>query len=357
MAVRVGVIGAGTFGTVHLRVYKQQLEPAGKVKLVAFSDMVPEILEKQQKAFDVKGYADYHKMLAEQELDAVSVVTPDPYHEQPCIDVANSGRHVLVEKPLATSVAGCDRIIEAAKKSNVLLQVDFHKRFDPDHQELERIIQEGKLGTIQYGHVHMEEQILVPTVWFKKWAHLSSSSWYLGVHFYDVVRWQLKSNARRVYAKGHKGKLLNEYGIDAYDSIQALVEFENGTTVCFDTSWILPNGFEALTNQYLRMLGTKGMWEADSQNRGVEACYEEEGQKTHNVHFLREYRDKQGRMRLYGYGVDSIVDFIDNVIALKNGATLKDLEGKYPSGEDGREVSRIAEAVDKSIATGQVIEL
>jgi len=322
---------------------------------------VGEIRKKQEQAFGVKGYADYTEMLRKEDLDAVSVVTPDPYHAQPCIDVANSGRHILVEKPLATSVADCDRIIEAAKRNNVLLQVDFHKRFDPDHQELEKRIREGLLGKIQYGHVHMEEKILVPTVWFKNWAHLSNSSLYLGIHFYDVVRWQLKSNAKRVYAKGHKGKLLQEHNIDTYDSIQSLVEFENGATVCFDTSWILPNSFEALTNQYIRVLGTKGMWEADSQNRGVEACYEDagedSGQRTHNVHFIREYPDKEGRMRLFGYGVDSIVDFIDNVIALKNGATLKDLEGKYPSGEDGREATKIAEATDKSIATGEVIEL
>jgi predicted dehydrogenase len=202
----------------------------------------------------------------------------------------------------------------------------------------------------------MEDQIVVPRDWFPGWAPKSSPGWFLGVHFYDLVRWILKSNATRVYATGVKGKL-QSLGVDTYDSIQAKVEFDNGASVTFDTSWILPENFEAIVNQGLRLVGSEGAWEVDTQDRGCIGTSNAEGMRTYNTHFLMETKDKKGRPIYSGYGISSILDFAENVAFLKDGGTLKDLAGSYPSGEDGREVTRIAVAVHESVRTGEVIKL
>lgn len=79
--------------------------------------------------------------------------------------------------------------------------------------------------------------------------------------------------------------------------------------------------------------------------------------KTYNNNFLREATDKQGRRIFKGYGIESIEDFAYNVQSLKDGKTVKDLEGSYPSGEDGLEVTKIAAAVHESARTGKTIEI
>src|SRR5207302_566555 len=141
------------------------------------------------------------------------------------------------------------------------------------------------------------------------WAGESSPAWFLGVHFYDLVRWMIKSDAAEVYARAQKEKLANELGIDALDSISAHVTFLNGAQFAFQTSWILPRSFEAIVNQGIRLVGTDGLWEVDSQSRGSQSCLGEGGMQTWNSNANREYEDVRGRIRLGGYVIESIQEF------------------------------------------------
>ncbi len=356
MAVKVAVIGAGKFGEVHLKTFKQ-LEMFGVAELKGFATIRQEEIDKFEPIYGVKGYLDYKGMLDSVEVDAVTVVTPDFLHREIAVHAANLGKHVLVEKPLDVTVEGCTGMIEAAKKNNVLLQVDFHKRYDPDHMAVEAGIREGKLGDILYGSAYMEDRVNVPVDWFPGWAPHGSSGWFLGSHFVDLFRWLIKSDGASVHATGSKKKLLNEFDIDMYDSVSALVVFKNGVSFGLDTSWILPRSFEAGVNQAMRIVGTKGVWEVDSQDRGDRSCFEDEGMRTWNQHFMREEKDKQGRTIYRGYGIESIADFAHNVAFLQKGGTIEQLAGKYPSGEDGREVTRIVAAIHKSVETGEVVKL
>jgi len=332
------------------------MEYEGKAELVCCSDRTEARLKQRTEEFDIRGYTDYRQMLEKEELDAVSVCTPDHLHRQVALDAFAAGLHVLVEKPLDVTVEGCLEIIEAAEKAGKFLQVDFHKRYDPYHQEVERLAREGYFGQFQYGYVHMEDRIEVPRDWFPKWAPSSSPAWFLGVHFYDLVRWILKSNAARVYATGMKGKLTS-LGIDTYDSIQAKIEFENGVSVVFDTSWILPDRFEAVVNQSLRLVGTEGFLEVDSQDRGALLSTFAEGSLTINMGFLQQTTDPFGRTLYKGYGIESITDFIENLSFLEQGGKIETLKGRYPDGYDGLEVTRMAFAIHESIASGKIVTI
>lgn len=356
MPVRIGVVGAGKFGQMHLDAYTQ-LGYIGVAELAAIAESNAVRAEQLRETVSCPVYASHEEMIERADLDGISVATPDHLHRQVAIDAATAGLHVLVEKPLDITIEGCEQIIQAASKSGVLLQVDFHKRYDPDHMAIERRVQAGELGEILYGAVHMEDRIEVPTEWFPHWAPNSSPAWFLGVHFYDLVRWIVKSEAKRVYATGRKQTLLNDYGVDTYDCINAKVEFENGSTFMFDTSWILPKSFEAVVNQELRIVGTKGVLECDSQYRGMRSCLTSEGMSTYNNNFRRDGVDKQGRRLAKGYGIESIEDFAYNVAFLKSGGQISELQGCWASGRDGLEVTRIAVAIHQSISTGKVVEL
>ena len=356
MPVKIAVIGAGKFGEVHLKTFKQ-LERFGVAELKAFATIKQEEIDKFEPVYGVKGYLDYKEMLERVETDAASIVTPDFLHREMSVYAANLGKHVLVEKPLDVTVEGCTEIIQAAKRNNVLLQVDFHKRYDPDHMAVEAGVRAGKLGDILYGSAYMEDRIEVPVDWFPDWAPHGSPAWFLGSHFIDLIRWIIKSDGASVYATGTKKRLLPEFGIDMYESVTALVTFKNGAAFTFEVSWILPRNFEAVVNQAMRIVGTKGVWEVDSQDRGDRSCFEDEGMRTWNNNFMREEKDKLGRTIYRGYGVDSIADFAYNVKFLQEGGTIEQLAGKYPSGEDGREVTRIVAAMHESLETGELVRL
>ena len=356
MAIKVGVVGAGIFGVNHLNAFKQ-LSFLGVAELAAVSEINEERAKWVEAVYGCKVYRDYNEMLADANIDAVTVVTPDHLHKPITLAAAAAGKHILVEKPLDVTVEGCRAMVEAARTAGVLLQVDFHKRYDPEHMAMERRVSAGELGEILYGSVCMEDRIEVPSEWLARWAPSSSPGWFLGTHFYDLVRWVIKSDAKTVFARGHKGLLRDEYGIDTWDAINATVEFENGAVVSFDTSWILPKSFEAIVNQEIRLVGTKGVWEIDSQYRGSRSCIVEEGMRTWNNNFMRESTDKQGRTIYKGYGIESIEDFAYNVQAIKNGASIESLAGTYPSGEDGLQVTKIGVAVHQSAVSGNVVEI
>ncbi len=356
MPVKVAVIGAGKFGQTHLDVFTQ-LEKTGVARLAAIAEADPGRAAGLRSRYHCPVYVDYRDMLARESLDAVTIATPDHLHREIAVAAAEAGKHILVEKPLDVTVAGAEAMVGAARKAGVLLQVDFHKRFDPDHQAIERRVRAGDLGEILYGNVHMEDRIEVPLTWFPQWAAFSSPAWFLGVHFYDLVRWILKSEARTVLATGRKACLLKDHGIDAYDCVNAKVGYENGAEFTFDTSWVLPAGFEAVVNQGIRIVGTKGVFECDSQDRGSRSCIEGEGMATYNNNFMRQAVDRDGGPVLRGYGVESIEDFAGNVAFLKGGGRLEDLKGVWASGEDGLEVTRLAVAVHESLAKGQTVRL
>lgn len=355
MTIRMGIVGLGTFGINHLRAFSQ-LRRDGKVATLAACDVNEKLLEERLKVFEFKPYQRVQEMLDQENLDAVTVVTPDHLHKGIALEALRRGLHCLVEKPLDVSAQGCLEMVQEAEKRGCLLQVDFHKRFDPYHIELKREVDSGKIGEVEYGYVHMEDRIEVPRDWFPQWACRSSPVWFLGVHFFDLFRWIVGKEATRAYASGVKKRLVG-LGVDTWDSVQAHVSFGPECHASFDTSWILPDRFEAVVNQGIRLVGTHGIVEVDSQDRGARGCVEGQGMKTYNPGFLIEKKDKSGREVWEGYGVGSIADFAENVAFLKAGGFLTQLAGTYPSGRDGLEATRIALAIHESIQTGQPVDI
>jgi predicted dehydrogenase len=365
-APRIGVVGVGTFGINHLRCFRQ-LGYVGAAELVAACDLNEALLEERRKEFVFNPYTSVTEMLEKENLDGITVVTPDPFHKAVVLEAAAAGVNVLCEKPLDVTCDGCQEMIDACEKAGVFLMVDFHKRYDEYHIAMKQKIDAGDFGTIQYGYSHMEDRIEVPKDWFPGWAVKSSPAWFLGIHFYDLARYFLEANGTEVWATGCKGRL-SSLGVDTWDSVSAKVAFSNGATVAFDTSWILPYEFEAVVNQGIRMVGTHGMLECDSQDRGTITCISPDapgvvsgataraGMETHNKSFLRQKFDKQGREIWEGYGMDSIADFAYNVGVLLDGGKIADLSG-YPTGQDGLEATRIAQGVHRSLEVGGLVKL
>jgi predicted dehydrogenase len=142
--LRVGVIGVGSMGQNHLRIYSGLAD----VSLVAIADTNKKLLDESARQYNISGYTDYFEMLKKENLDIVSVVVPTKFHHKVATDVISCGIHVLVEKPLAPTVRECKELIAAAGKKNVILGVGHIERFNPVITELKKQLSGNKLGKV-----------------------------------------------------------------------------------------------------------------------------------------------------------------------------------------------------------------
>ena len=124
--MNVAVVGAGIYGINHVNAYTWN----PNTNLVAVCDLNKEITDRIAEQYNVKTYNDVNEMLDNEEIDAVSIATPDAFHMDPALAAIRHGKPILVEKPLATTSEDAKKILAEAEKYNVRVAVDYHKRWD-----------------------------------------------------------------------------------------------------------------------------------------------------------------------------------------------------------------------------------
>ena len=129
MTIRFGLIGSGRMGEVFAHHLAFSIPDAD---FAAVADANLEAAKRVAIRYGAERYyGDYHKLLAQEDIDAVIIATPSNTHEMVIVDAANAGKHIFSEKPLALTLDGCDAAISAVKTASVKLQVGFMRRFDP----------------------------------------------------------------------------------------------------------------------------------------------------------------------------------------------------------------------------------
>jgi len=286
--------------------------------------------------------AEYHgaspwddMLAAHADLDVLAVATPDHLHAAPTLAALAASVHVVLEKPMTLELTEADAIIAAADAAGLVVGLDMHKRYDPDHLFMFSSLMDD-IGAPLYGRAVLEEPLEVSTETFK-WAAESDPFSYVGVHWTDLFIHYMAAKPRSVYAVGQKRKLVDEYGIDAYDAVQVTVGFENGAHIQFNNHWITPPDFEAPVNQESEIVATRGKVESDSQYRGLRYTVEGGGTRTSNTHFTRQVAREDGSEVLTGYGKDSLVACLLAAMRRTFGREpLDSLKATYPNAEEGR---------------------
>lgn len=221
--LRVGVIGVGNMGLHHARVYAQ----LDQVKLCAVAD--PDIARVSSIAarFNAIPYTDYCKMVEREHLDAVTIAVPTRQHVQVALDVIERGTHLLVEKPLASSVTEAELIVNGAYQARVHLAVGHIERFNPAVQELRRRLQDGSLGKIS-SVVAKRVGVMPPQV---KDANVIID---LAVHDIDLLNYFFDDLPRVVKATAGFALLTNRY-----DHAEIFLQYKH--VGCFvQVNWITP---------------------------------------------------------------------------------------------------------------------
>ena len=221
-AVRVGLIGLGRWGAAHAEALRRL--PGARLAAVAVSS--EDSARRAEAELGVPAFADWRAMLDGTELDAVDVVAPNALHAEIALVALEAGLHVLVEKPLATTLADCDAIVAAARRSGRVVAVGHELRLSPLWGHVKGLIATGRIGRPLACSVHLWRRSF--RLGSAGWRHDPArvGNWILEepVHFFDLARWYLADLGEpvSVYAKANgRGGELNE-------TLTAIVGFPDG---------------------------------------------------------------------------------------------------------------------------------
>ena len=225
MALGFGIVGCGMIAGFHAKAISE-IEGA---QLVACQSRRLEAAEAFATEHGGKAYADLAAMLADEDVDVVTICTPSGAHLDPAVAAAEAKKHVIVEKPLEVTTERCDSIIEACKKNGVTLSTIFPSRFHDSSILLKQAIEQQRFGTLTLGDAYVK--------WFRTQEYYDSGQWRgtweldgggalmnQAIHSVDLLLW-LMGNVAEVSANA---ATLAHDRIEVEDVVTATLKFENG---------------------------------------------------------------------------------------------------------------------------------
>lgn len=330
--VGLGQIGCGTWGQVMLTAYSGHEQ----AQIRAVCDVNGDLARQVADTFGAEAWYDnIGDLLKHPGIDAVGVATPDYAHREAVVAALDAGKHVLVQKPFATTVDDCKAMVEAEERSGRYLMIDFQHRWGIGFAEARAAVESDTFGKVVHGHIRMSNSQRVPTQMLS-WSGQSSVLWFLGTHTLDLLRYIIGSEVERVYAVSRRG-VLESRGITTPDFFQSTLEFENGACIQMENSWVLPEGEIALIELNMDLYGANECVRVNQAPFNVIQTTTKDGLVV----------PVNARSAVMARG-RSIVSFLDCVAS-----------GTKPSinGNDGLMNTATLVAIEKSIAEGRPVEL
>ncbi len=349
---KVGVIGCGTIGTVHLNAYKS----VENAEVVALCDVLPDRLAEKAKEFNVgKTFTDYRELLADPEIEAVDICTPNDMHAPIAIDAFGAGKNVFLEKPMTLSAEWGRKILEARDKSGKMLQMGMVRRQTPEAEVVRDEIAAGRLGEIYQMRVKLIRRRGIPGLggWFTTKARSGGGGLIdIAVHMLDLVMyvtdlWNPTRASAKVYSKF--GSPIKDYHyvsmwagppqmdgtFDVDDYAAGFVRFGKQATMSFEVAWAC----NADSEESVEILGTKG---------GVKL-----GANTGVTYFRTEVGDRMADVAIH-------YDNNRDLFASQLTKFYKALAGEgevAATGEQGLVAMRLLDAIYKSSDLDQEVEV
>ncbi|MEM1996830.1 MAG: Gfo/Idh/MocA family oxidoreductase [Candidatus Bathyarchaeia archaeon] len=238
--VRIAVVGAGFWGRNHVRV----LSEIPEAELVAVCDIDKQRADALSEKYGLKSYDDSVKMYKNEELDAVTICVWSSKLAEESIKALKMGKHVFVEKPMASSVREAQRALNLAEAKNLKLQVGFIERFNPGVRRVKKAIDDGVIGSL----------VLATARRVSKWPQRIGDVGVVrdtAIHDIDVMRFLFNEDPSTVYA--NIGYLQHE---KIEDYAQIMLTFSSGRSAFIEANWLTPykirklivTGSEAIIN-------------------------------------------------------------------------------------------------------------
>ncbi|MBI4578272.1 MAG: Gfo/Idh/MocA family oxidoreductase [Planctomycetes bacterium] len=335
--VGIGIIGSGFMGRTYSETIRRYCKRARLVAVTGGSRAEP-----LAKDYGLQLDPSAASLVVRKDVDAVFIATPHHLHAAEAAAAAKAGKHMVIEKPMACTVADCDAIIEACKRANVWCSIAFSQRTRRCNIQAKRIIEEGQIGRIR----HIEETSLVATglAGLPKWQSDPQNLGTLfghAIHNFDRVRWFTGAEIKTVYAKC--GSI--EPDVKVEGSSMVLMTLTDGTLVTLWASFQVPKPSFPRAQFACRIIGEKGLIDLDAYGE-LRVCTGGEWR----VAETQDPIDWQGKgfldpVRLESYTLQC-QDFIDAVADRRPPAV---------TGWDGRQAVAAALAAYESSAMGKEI--
>jgi UDP-N-acetylglucosamine 3-dehydrogenase len=227
----VAVIGTGQWGKNHARVYKE----LASTKLTAICDIDPERAHTIAKQYGVVSYADSKKMLKNKDIDAVSICTWSTLLANEALKALEAGKHVLVEKPMATNTRQAEKLIKTAEENGLHLTVGFLMRFIPGLQHIRKSIESKKIGELVCATAKRVSQ------WPERIGDVGVVK-DTAIHDIDVMRFISNKDPVAVYAK--MGNMRHR---KFEDYAQIMLTYNDGKSAFIESNWLTPYKTRTLT--------------------------------------------------------------------------------------------------------------
>lgn len=330
--LKAAVIGLGSMGRNHARVYNELLD----VHLVAVSDMVGSISQETGVVFGVPSYTDYRAMLDDVRPDVVSIAVPTSQHEAVGLAALEAGAHVLIEKPIASTIEEGKNLVQRSQELDRWLMVGHIVRFNPAVQKLKEQLLQGELGRIF--------QVICRRVGpFPARIRDVGVVIDLATHDLDLIRFLTGLDPIRVYAETE-----HRISTDFEDLVLGLLRFPGGISAGIEINWLTP-----MKVREILVLGERGLFKVDDLAQDL-FFYERASQTGNYWPALQTLKggSEGGMTRFALQRYEPLKAEIQAFLhAIQSGQPMP------VSGEDGIAALRLALAMVESGRTQQVIQV
>ncbi|HUT33383.1 MAG TPA: Gfo/Idh/MocA family oxidoreductase [Planctomycetota bacterium] len=329
--VKYGVIGLGWFGEKHCAA----LAGLATVQLHALCTRTESRLRALGKAFGVSRlYADYNEMLADPQLEAVSVVTMWDQHTAPALAALAAGKHVFLEKPMASTLQDCRAIVKAANAAKSFFMVGHICRFNPRYAAAKQAIDEGRIGRIVSLYARRNIPAAVGAAVLPKIGPIIGD----GVHDTDLMLWYTGANIVSAYAQTVDVRHLKHPDLG-----WTMYRFDTGATGVLEDVWFLPDKTAFQIDERMEIIGTEGSIHIHETHPNLSICDKDGWHCPDTTYWPELHGVRAGALREeLSYFVRCIQD------------------GKRPAIISPEESLRAVEAclaAERSAATGRVVRL
>lgn len=245
--LRMGVVGLGWFGEIHC----EAIAGVPEIELAALCTRRPDRLAEMCRKFGVgRSSQDYRDLLDDPDIDAVSIVTMWDQHTEPTVAALEAGKHVFLEKPIASRLEDASRILKAAESARGILQIGHICRFNPRYRMAKQAIKDGRIGKI----VAMSSRRNIPAAWTPEILNKIGPIVGDAVHDTDLMIWLSEDRVASAYAQ-----TVSVRGLEHPDIGQTMYRFKGGATATLETVWCMPAKTPFDIDERLSIIGTEGL--------------------------------------------------------------------------------------------------
>mgnify|MGYP002558716416 CR=1 FL=1 len=238
--LQIGTIGLGRLGYQHA----MNVTRSFGADLVAVADPFPDALKRGEDDFGVKGYADYHDLLDDPEIEAIIIATPTQTHYEVLMAAIPTGKPIFCEKPITFALDEAEKIVEEVERHKAFVMIGYMRRYDPSYKAAKTMIESGNCGAPIYIHDCCRDPKGPPPRYVPQSGGLFVD---MGIHDLDIVRWLMGSEITEIYSRGEVLKYDFLKDMEDVDHGQMLLRFANGAIGMIEVSRNGNNVYECRT--------------------------------------------------------------------------------------------------------------